>query len=95
MFHWRSKRDKYGYVRGEDKVQIYECQFTTTKAYPGNKEPRKSNMKVLVVCDKVEDAIEVCRKTWPENFVLHQISKKNQRCDLIIDKKVLETSENN
>ena len=74
MWHWRNERDKWGHVkRSGEKVQVYECQFTTTKSHPKNKEEYTSNMRVLVVCDAVEDAISACRKQWPENFVLHQV----------------------
>lgn len=89
---WRNKRSEYGFVI-EEKVQMYECTFSTTKVNPKNDKPYKGEVRVLVVCDTVEDAIAACRKQWPDDFVLHQIVKRNQRCDLIIADSVLETAE--
>ena len=89
---WRNERTEYGCVRSE-KVQMYECTFSTTKVNPKNDKPYKGDVRVLVVCDTVEDAIAACRKQWPDDFVLHQIVKRNQRCDLIILDSVLETAE--
>lgn len=90
--HWRNERSEYGWNINE-KVQMYQCEFTTTKAHPKTKNPYKASMSVLVVCDKVEDAIAICRKQWPEDFVLHQIVKRNQRCDLIVDDAVIGLAE--
>lgn len=89
---WRNKRNEYG-CSIEEKVQMYECTFSTTKVNPNNDKPYKGEVKVLVVCDTVEDAIAACRKQWPDDFVLHQIVKRNQRCDLIIADSVLATAE--
>ena len=89
---WRNIRSEYGFVI-EEKVQIYECTFSTTKVNPKSEKPYKGDVRVLVVCDTVEDAIAACRKQWPDDFVLHQIVKRNQRCDLIISDTVLGSAE--
>ncbi len=89
---WRNERSEYGYCI-EEKVQMYECTFSTTKVNPKNEKKYRGEVRVLVVCDTVEDAIAACRKQWPDDFVLHQIVKRNQRCDLIISDSVLETVE--
>jgi hypothetical protein len=89
---WRSERNKYGHVLSE-KVQVYECTFSTTRTNPKDDKQYKGEVRVLVVCGTVEEAIAACRKQWPDDFVLHQIVKRNQRCDLIIADSVLGLSE--
>ena len=79
---WKNERGAYGHIVKE-KVQMYECAFSTTTEHNGKKF--NGDMRVLVVCNTVEDAIAACRRQWPEGFVLHQIVKRNQRCELIID----------
>lgn len=90
--HWRNERSEYGWTTKE-KVQMYQCEFTTTKSHPKNEKTYTAKMSVLVICDKVEDAIAICRKQWPTDFVLHQVVKRNQRCDLIVDDNVLGLAE--
>lgn len=80
---WRNKRSEYGCVK-EEKVQMYECTFSATRLNSSTNKPFKGEVRVLVVCDKVEEAIAECRRHWPNEFVLHSIVKRNQRCDLII-----------
>jgi CRISPR/Cas system-associated endonuclease/helicase Cas3 len=89
---WRNDRNEYGFSQSE-KVQMYECTFLTTKVNPKNDKSFRGEVRVLVVCDTVEEAIAACRKQWPHDFVLHQIVKRNQRCDLIISDSVLGTAE--
>ena len=86
--HFQNERSIYGWVKRE-AVQIYECQFTTTKAHPDNEKPYRTNLTCLVVCSTVEEAITACREAWPADFVLHQIVKRNQNRDLIIMDSVL------
>lgn len=85
---WRNKRSEYGYVGIGEKVQMYECQFTCTVAVASGSK-RRHNMRCLVVCNAVEEAIAACRNRWPSDFVLHQVSKRNQACDLIVVESVL------
>jgi CRISPR/Cas system-associated endonuclease/helicase Cas3 len=89
---WKNERDKFGYVF-EEKVQLYELHFSIKNTDKRYKDPYKTNLRVLVVCNTVEDAIALCRKQWPEGFVLHQIVKRNPSCDLIVDDAVFNLAE--
>ena len=82
---WKNEQDKHGWTKGE-KVQMYELQFTSKT------DETWGNRRCLVICDTIEDAIAACRKQWPD-FVLHQVVKRNQRCDLIIDDSVMPLAE--
>lgn len=89
---WRSERTKYGHVK-EEKVHVYECRFTTTKVNPKSELPYNGNVMCLVVCNTVEEAIEACRQQWPENFILHQVTKRNSGCDLIVVESAMKNAE--
>ena len=81
-------RTEYG-VPIKEKVHVYECTFSTLILNPKTEKTYRGENRVLVVCDTIEDAIAVCRKQWPDEFVLHQVVKRNQRCDLIISDSVI------
>jgi len=80
-------RTEYG-VPIREKVHVYECTFSTLILNPKTEKTYRGEVRVLVVCDTIEDAIAVCRKQWPDEFVLHQVVKRNQRCDLIVSDSV-------
>lgn len=88
---WKNERTEYGWITRE-KVQMYECQFSCM-ADDGKGKQRRHNMRCLVVCNTVEEAIAACRKQWPDDFVLHGVHKRNQSCDLIVAESVLEIAE--
>jgi hypothetical protein len=81
-------RTEYG-VPIKENVHVYECTFSTLILNPKTEKTYRGENRVLVVCDTIEDAIAVCRKQWPDEFVLHQVVKRNQRCDLIVSDSVL------
>jgi hypothetical protein len=80
-------RTEYG-VPIKEKVHVYECTFSTLILNPKTQKTYRGENRVLVVCDTIEDAIAVCRKQSPDEFVLHQVVKRNQRCDLIVSDSV-------
>lgn len=83
---FEGKRDKYGYIEDEG-VKVYECHFSIVERRDG--QNRIQHMKVLVVCKTAEEAMSLCKKEWPNEFELHQVVKRNRRCDLIISDEVI------
>jgi hypothetical protein len=87
VLHWQSERTAYDMVTTE-KAHMYECQFSFTNRRRDGL-PYTCNRTVLVICACVEDAIAICRKQWWENFVLHQVIKRNSNREIIVDKSVI------
>lgn len=72
-----------GTWRHKDRVHVYELEFNAT--IPNSKGLlEKQARRCMVICENIEDAIAECRKRWPTDFVLHQVSKRNQRCNVIV-----------